>query len=63
MRKVIDNKNKNSQPKLRVEDFLLFPVIFLRWVLFYDRAPALPTCATSPLTNALHFVAYSDMWE
>ena len=27
-RKVTDNKKKNSQPKLRVEDFLLFAVVF-----------------------------------
>ena len=26
--KVTDNKNKNSQTKLRVEDFLLFAVVF-----------------------------------
>lgn len=46
---------------LRVKGFNTDFRYFLRWVLFFDRVPALLTCATSPLANASHFAIGSDV--
>lgn len=46
---------------LRAEDFNNVCRHFLRWDLFCYRAPAAPTCTSSPPANASHFAIGSDV--
>ena len=46
---------------LRGKDFNTVFRYLLRWDLFFDRAPAAPTCTTCPPANASHFANGSDV--
>ena len=46
---------------LRVKDFNTVCRHFWRWDLLCDRAPAAPTCTSSPPANTSHFASGSNV--